>query len=265
MSVVLSYHELSGDDSPLCIPPGLFSEHLAALVSAGATVLTAAELVHALERRAVPERAVALTFDDGFATAVREARPRLAHVGMRATFYCVAGHLGGRSDWPSRLPGAPVRPLASPRELAALAAEGHEIGSHGWSHAPLDGTADLERELVGSKRALEAAAGVAVTTFAYPYGAPPSREARALVERTYAGAFGAAPHRVCGGADRTLLPRIDAHYLRDPRLLGRVVDGSLGAYLGLRRVGSRTRRAFRKDYVTAAEAAREASSVDHGR
>jgi peptidoglycan/xylan/chitin deacetylase (PgdA/CDA1 family) len=249
VTLVLYYHELSEDDSPLCVSPSLFSEHLAVLAECRANVLTAAELADALDRDSVPARTVVLTFDDGFAASVREARPRLEEARMRATFYCVAGHLGGENDWPTQPPGVVSRPLASVDELRELVRDGHEIGSHGWTHAPLDGPADLEREIVASRSELESTLGTKVRTFAYPYGASPTSEARALVAQTYVAAFGTTIGRVRGDSPRQELPRVDAHYLRDPRLLRRVVTGSLDVYLGARRIGSRTRRAFRKDYV----------------
>lgn len=249
MTLVLYYHQLSDDPSPLSVPADLFSRHLEVLADCGATVLTAREFVGARRDGALPERAVSITFDDGFAAAVTEARTRLRAAGMRATFFCVAGHLGGRSDWPSRLPEAPVQPLAGRDALRTLAREGHEIGSHGWSHAPLDANADVERELVDSRDELAAVLDVEVRTFAYPYGATPSTAARALAARTYDGAFTTVAARVGPDSPRWLLPRVDAHYLRDPHRLRRAVEGSANGYLGVRRLGSRTRRAMRKDYV----------------
>ena len=215
-------------------------------------MLTAGELADALPAAAVQEPAVVITFDDGFAQAVGEARGRLKEAGMHATFFCVAGHLGATSEWPGRRPDTPVRPLASVEELAALARDGHEIGSHGWSHAALDGETDLRREILESKAALSTVAGCEVRTYAYPYGARPSTSAHALVRQTYAAAFGTRAGRAGTGSPRYELPRVDAHYLRDPRLLRRVVGGSLDAYLVARRFGSRARRAYRKDYVAAA-------------
>src|SRR5262249_52549281 len=148
LTLVLYYHELSDDRSPLCVSPDLFTRHLQAIADCGATTLTAGDLADALTDGDMPERAVLITFDDAFAAAVREARPRLAAAGMRGTFFCVAGHLGGRSDWASRTPDAPIGELASVDELRALAAGGHELGSHGWSHTPLDGETDLQQEVV---------------------------------------------------------------------------------------------------------------------
>src|SRR5579864_9290397 len=145
LALILFYHELSEDRSPLSVSPELFSAHLEVISACGANVLTAGELADALPAAAVQEPAVVITFDDGFAQAVGEARGRLKEAGMHATFFCVAGHLGATSEWPGRRPDTPVRPLASVEELAALARDGHEIGSHGWSHAALDGETDLRR------------------------------------------------------------------------------------------------------------------------
>jgi peptidoglycan/xylan/chitin deacetylase (PgdA/CDA1 family) len=251
VTLVLYYHQLSDDASPLAVSPSLFSRHLDVLHECEATVLTAHELAVAHDAGAIPERGVAITFDDGFATAVAEARARLAEHGFRATFFCVAGHLGGLSDWPSRLPGAPVEPLADVDALRSLVADGHEIGSHGWRHAPLDADADLHAEVVESRELLESTLGSAVRTFAYPYGAKPTDAARSVVERTYDAAFTTTVGRVTPASRRALVPRVDAHYLRDPRLLRRVVGGSLDTYLGARRLGARTRRVVRRDYVGA--------------
>ena len=106
-----------------------------------------------MRRGRLPERAVALTFDDGFRSVAREAAPLLRDRGVRATVFCVSGRLGGESDWPSRRPGAGTAQLADADELAALAADGWEVGCHGATHAPLvDADASfLRRELVDAE------------------------------------------------------------------------------------------------------------------
>lgn len=252
MTVVLYYHQLNEDSSPLSVSPDLFARHLDVIAEVRADVITAAQLADARRRGESPDAAVVITFDDSFANAVEQARPLLAAREMRATFFCVAGHVGGSSDWPSRLPDAPVQPLADADALRALARDGHEVASHGWTHAPLDDDADLDCEIVRSRDALSTLIGGAVRTFAYPYGASPTPAARAAVARTYDLAFGTRVGRVEASSDSALLPRVDAHYVRDPRLLRRVLTGSLDAYLGIRRLGARTRRVVRRDYVGAA-------------
>jgi hypothetical protein len=96
---------------------------------------------------------------------------------------------------------------------------------------------------------LEQAAGVPVTSFAYPYGAGPSPAARALVASTYAAACTTRLGAVGQRTDVHALPRVDSHYLRRPQLLARALSGSLGPYLGARGLAARARRALVKDYA----------------
>jgi hypothetical protein len=71
----------------------------------------------------------------------------------------------------------------------------------------------------------------------------------ALVEETYSSASTARLDAVDAGTDPFALPRVDAHYVRRPDILRRVLAGELGAYLWARRVGARARRAVVKDYA----------------
>lgn len=60
----------------------------------------------------------------------------------------------------------------SKRDVAAIASLGHEIGSHGHSHAPLASLkdAEAEKELSYSKKKLEEITGKTVLSLSYPYG-----------------------------------------------------------------------------------------------
>ena len=213
-------------------------------------MFTVSQLAAALRAGDLPERAVALTFDDGFASVADEAAPLLAERGLTATVFCVAGYLGRASDWPSQPAAALRRPLASPDQLAGLARAGFEIGSHGLEHAPLDGAGEevLRREIVESRSALEGAVGVHVSSFAYPYGALPGASGQSLVVERYAAACTTTIGRAVPECDLHALPRVDVHYLRRPELLRRALTGSLGSYLSVRRIAARGRRALRKDH-----------------
>jgi peptidoglycan/xylan/chitin deacetylase (PgdA/CDA1 family) len=72
------------------------------------------------------------------------------------------------------------------KQMKALLAGGHEIGSHSHSHPLLPDCTDaeLEDEIVGSRQRLESALGTAVTTFCYPNG---SLDARSLAKVRQAG------------------------------------------------------------------------------
>jgi peptidoglycan/xylan/chitin deacetylase (PgdA/CDA1 family) len=253
-ALILTYHAVEHGPPPLCVDPGLFGEHLDALADAGASVLTVSQVAEAVRGGTLPERAVAITFDDGFASVGEHAAAPLAERGMRATIFAVAGALGGLNDWPTQPGGAPQRPLLSASELADLAEAGHEIGSHGVEHAPLSlaDPAALRREIVDSRALLEDALGRPVRSFAYPYNAVAGPAGRELVRETYAGACAGGLATVRAGADPWRLARVDSHYLRRPELLRRAVEGDLDAYLLLRRVGARSRRLLAKDYVAAA-------------
>ncbi|HTD47397.1 MAG TPA: polysaccharide deacetylase family protein [bacterium] len=120
-------------------------------------------------------RAVALTFDDGTADHLR-AGEELAGRGIPGLFFVPAGRMGR----PGHL-GAP--------QLRALSALGHGVGSHGWSHLPLDEEMPPEvvtRELRDSKRLLEDAAGTGVVLFAPPGGIDCASTRRELPAHGYA-------------------------------------------------------------------------------
>jgi peptidoglycan/xylan/chitin deacetylase (PgdA/CDA1 family) len=253
-SLILTYHAIEPGPAPLCLEPELFASHLDLLVSSGARAVGVSELGAAIRAGGPQERTVAITFDDGFASVTTTAAPMLLDRGLRATVYCVAGHLGGTNDWPSAHAGGYSSPLATAEELRSIAGRGLEIGSHGTTHAPLtsEDRELLEREIVDSRSALETALDAPVESFAYPYGAGPSSVARRLVSQTYTTACTTRLAPLDGPADVHALPRIDAHYLRSPSLLRRALDGSLGPYLLARRLGARARRAIRTDYARVA-------------
>ena len=106
-----------------------------------------------------PERAgeLALTFDDG---PNPKWTPRLLDVlgehGVRATFFM----LGGRVE-------------TEPELVRRIAAEGHLIGNHSWSHKNLARTAatKVREELLRTSEALEQITGVEVKYFRPPFGA----------------------------------------------------------------------------------------------
>lgn len=242
--LILTYHAVESGPPPLFVEPAVFEAHLQVLSDAGAVVLTLSSLARRLRDGSLPDRAVALTFDDAFASVVSEALPRLRRRGWPATVYCVAGHLGGTNDWPTQPAAVPRRRLASADELAELAAAGFEIGAHTLTHPPLSQLSGdaLHKEVVDCQHRLEAIVGQPVRTFACPYGDCPQGAARQLLERTYDAVCITALDTVGPAADPYALPRVDAHYLRRPRLLGHVVRGRGFGYLAVRRAGARARR-----------------------
>jgi peptidoglycan/xylan/chitin deacetylase (PgdA/CDA1 family) len=251
-AVILTYHAIEDGPPPLCVDPKTFRAHLDVIQRSEAEVLTVSELVEALRSEEPPERAVAITFDDGLRSVVTEAAPMLHARGMPATVFAVAGHLGRVNDWPTQPPGAPRRLLADAEALAALVDEGWEVGSHGYEHAPLEGADEalLEHELVASRRRLESVVEAPVTSFAFPYGALPDAAGAEAVRSVYSAACTTELRTLPSKPDPLALPRVEVHYVRRPELVERALYGYLNVYLRARGLGARARRMVRRDYAT---------------
>ena len=176
---VLGWHRIdtghgAGGDG-LSTPIADFERQLDVLASGGAQVLGLGDAVARAAAGTLPERAVVLTFDDGYASVVEEAWPRLRERGMPATFFVTSGYIGSSQRFPwdrdPRVPGDLVR-LVSGADVRAAAAEGLDIGSHTVTHPwlPTLSAPELERELTESRDRLEDLLGMPVTSLAYPTG-----------------------------------------------------------------------------------------------
>jgi peptidoglycan/xylan/chitin deacetylase (PgdA/CDA1 family) len=89
------YHrvaEVPCDPWDLSVSPKHFSEHLHVLRQI-ASVLPLERLLNATRSRKPPHRAVAITFDDGYADNLLAAQPLLAQAGLPAAFFLATGAL----------------------------------------------------------------------------------------------------------------------------------------------------------------------------
>lgn len=168
---VLMYHSISASAEPdphqVRVHPARLDRHLRLLRRLGLRGVSQTELVHAVDRGGAAGL-VGLTFDDGFADFLTTAVPILERHGMTATVYVVAGHIGGTNSWDT----GPQFPIMDADQVRAVAAAGHEVGSHTLTHARLAGAdrAVLAAEVAGSRRVLEDVLQAEVAGFCYPYG-----------------------------------------------------------------------------------------------
>src|SRR5262249_53855501 len=99
---IVSYHRipsLSPDSHALCPPPDVFREHMA-LVRGECTPIALDDLVRAASLGTIPERAVAVTLDDGYLDALTAASPILEELGVPATFFVNSDRLDeGHERW----------------------------------------------------------------------------------------------------------------------------------------------------------------------
>lgn len=96
---ILCYHrvaEISPDTFGLCVPPPLFRAHMAHLRETCHPV-SLEGLLRGLDAGDLPERAVAVTFDDGYRDAL-EAAPILEQLGVPATFFVNSQSLDERHE-----------------------------------------------------------------------------------------------------------------------------------------------------------------------
>ncbi|MGE0813398.1 MAG: polysaccharide deacetylase family protein [Vicinamibacterales bacterium] len=100
-AVVLMYHRVAAplaDPWALSVTPAAFDDQMA-MLRAEMHPLSLTELGAAVRGGHVPERAVAVTFDDGYADTASLAWPRLRVHGVPATVFLATGYVGGRTEF----------------------------------------------------------------------------------------------------------------------------------------------------------------------
>jgi peptidoglycan/xylan/chitin deacetylase (PgdA/CDA1 family) len=220
-TLVLCYHAVSREwDADLSVTPAALAAQLERLHRRGYRGVTFSEAV----RGAARGRRVAVTFDDAFRSVAELARPVLNRLGWPATVFAVSSFAA--SGGPLRWEGVDhwletpfAHELAGMRwdELAALAGDGWEIGSHTVTHPRLTRTDDaqLARELRDSREAVEAALGRPCPTLAYPYG---DVDGRVVAAARAAGYEAAAALPARWGPDAPLeFPRAGIYHPDDMR------------------------------------------------
>jgi peptidoglycan/xylan/chitin deacetylase (PgdA/CDA1 family) len=243
---VLGYHGVRDDGLPEGAMPFAGLHVRAAELDAHCRLLAASchpigwpELEAALAGGPLPARPVLVTFDDGYRSVHRLARPILARHGIPALVFAVSRPIAERRlfwfdalarsrgeaaveaakalpgrEWRQAAPAAPAadgdpcEPLTR-EELAELAAApGITLGGHTATHpilARLD--ADEQRaEIEGGRRSLEEWTGRPVPAFAYPNGRPGIDYTAETAARAAAAGFAAAFTTAPGFADPTRKP-----------------------------------------------------------
>lgn len=188
---ILVYHSVSRRSSewlsPYTVSPEVFAQHLDLIVDQGRTSLTVSELVALRRRRAVPDRSVVITFDDGYADFADFAMPLLAERGLKSTLYVTTGFLRGA---PRTVDAIPPDEMLDWSHLPSLAAAGVELGAHGHTHDQLDTLSPprARSEITRSRDLLEGATGQPAKSFAYPHGFSSPRVRRLVAEAGFTSA-----------------------------------------------------------------------------
>ena len=157
----------------LRVPPAAFARQVEWLAGHGFTFVFASQL---FSGESLPERAVCLTFDDGYEDNLTQADPVLERYDAKATLYLVTDRGGG---WSSKKKAhhkddeLAAEPKLSDDQVRQLLASGRwELGGHTATHANLAtlSAADATQEISESRTAFVERFETAPATFAYPFG-----------------------------------------------------------------------------------------------
>lgn len=198
---ILYYHRIDDEWHRSCVSPRAFGEQMQYLRDHGYRVLPLGALSDGTDR------AVAITFDDGFADNFTQAFPVLTRLGMPATIFVTVGAVGGQlrvlRDHPGPLPALTWS------QLREMTSGGIAMGSHTLTHphlTRLDAEA-LEREVTESRARLTAETGVVPESFCYPHGDVNAAVRAAVARAGYRVACSTRPGAVSSASDPLCLPR----------------------------------------------------------
>jgi peptidoglycan/xylan/chitin deacetylase (PgdA/CDA1 family) len=118
--LILLYHriaKLRSDPWSLAVTPRRFAEHLE-VVRQYAQPIHLRQLSRALHEGYLPDRSVVITFDDGYADNLYNAKPLLKHYGIPATVFVPSGLVGSeREFWWDELDRLLLQPGTLPEKL----------------------------------------------------------------------------------------------------------------------------------------------------
>jgi peptidoglycan/xylan/chitin deacetylase (PgdA/CDA1 family) len=199
-AVVFMYHRFGESEWPSTnIRLDQFEAHLEEIRAGGFTVLPLPEVLERMRGATeLPDRTIAITVDDAYASVYAEAWPRLKKAGLPFTLFVstdsVDRGVPGYMSWD---------------QIRELKAGGVTIGSQTASHPHLPDI-ELEQVKIELDRAAQRIAdetGERPALFAYPYGEYGSAIQRIVAGRGYVAAFGQQSGVAHAGSDRYGLPR----------------------------------------------------------
>lgn len=184
---ILMYHRiavLNGDEPSvtvgLTVDPGEFQLQMAWLHDRGYETISQLQLYEALmEGKALPDKPVMLTFDDGYRGVATIAAPIMKQFGYVGTAYVITDRIAERKN------AAPTWLTWS--QLRILEQRGWDIGSHTVSHTEIPSMtpAAALKTLRQSRFTLERHLGHPVQWFCYPAGSVDAKSVEAVRKAGY--------------------------------------------------------------------------------
>ncbi|WP_133408103.1 polysaccharide deacetylase family protein [Parashewanella tropica] len=206
-TVILQYHHVSSDTPAITsVTPEQFAEQMQYLVDHEFNVVPLSKVITALKKKqTLPNKTVAITFDDGYRTIYENARPILNEYDFPYTMF---------------LASKPIeqgfKNMMSWKQIQTIAKEGAEIMNHTYDHVHLirmrpnesqtQWLTRIKSNIEKNETIIKQYTGQNFKALAYPYGEYNTHIMRMLTEMGYV-AFG--QHSGAAGvySSLTALPR----------------------------------------------------------
>jgi peptidoglycan/xylan/chitin deacetylase (PgdA/CDA1 family) len=242
---ILLYHSVPRQErdvgDQLSVACEQFAGHLDVIVDSRRVPLTVSQVAAGLRgERQLPERSVAITFDDGYDDTL-DAVELLRERGLSASVYVTTGQV----DAPGMIGRDHLRRLAEWPDTV-------ELGAHSVTHPHLDelSECEIESQVSDSKRQLEHLLGRPVETFAYPYGSYDWRVVEAVKAAGFQSAVAVKNALSHLDDDPWAIARWTVRSTTGAQQIASVLDGSGAPYAWrherLRTRGYRTARRLRR-------------------
>ena len=209
---ILTYHSIEDSGSVISVSPLQFEKQIRFLKKSGYKSLPIGEIVKFIKNEVVlPNKAIVITFDDGYRNNFTHAFPIMDACGFTATIFLTTGHCGNSNNWPNQDASIPSLPMLNWEEVAEMSRYGYEFGAHTRSHprlVHLNGNR-AAREILESKADIEANICKPVKFFSYPFGGFNDR-VRDIVRSSFNGAISNKLGKVNCQSDIYALERINA-------------------------------------------------------
>lgn len=180
-AVILAYPRIAHGPAHSTVTQAQFEAHLKELAGGRYTVMALGDVVDALKQgRALPDRAVALTFDSGDRAIYRVVWPKLKAMNLPFTVFIGTDRPGQRANY------------LGWEHLSEMAASGVEIGIEGPGGPSLVAmpAERTKAEIARAMQRIRQELGRAPRFFAYPQGEYSRAVADALAEAGLEAAFG---------------------------------------------------------------------------
>lgn len=241
---ILTYHSIDNSGSVISTSLAKFQHQMQYLSDTSFQIISLKEILECIkEKRPFPEKAVAITFDDGFKNNYEVAFPILKEFGYTATIFMVSGRCGHNNKWLGQPGGIPVMDLLGWDEIMEMSDYGIEFGAHTLNHPHLPQLTlkEAKKEIVESKKLLEKHIGKDVIFFDYPYGEE-NNEVREIVKDEFQCAFSTDMEFATLESDVYSLTRIEMYYFSKNNYFSWIGTPKFSLYIKSRKILRSIRR-----------------------